>query len=245
MLWGYKLDIQEKFKDYHYSSLNDKCHTYSQVYYPVTKEANLISEKNSQVIELDDQPEETDSFIEIMSRRRSYADSLENDVVISKKLISKFCHTAFFGFEKERRMYPSGGSEYSVNSYFIFNDEQVANELSIHGNICTLDFDNNNLLSYKNESWKDKVCDCFIQKDLYGNSKLAIVLGVDLDNISKKYTDISYKLVQLEAGHIGQNIQLAAALYGLKTVPLQGYYDIDLGRLIGNNQTILYAFLVG
>jgi|GEM_PF-692108 len=245
MLWEYKPKVQEKFKNYHYSSLNDKEFTFSQVYYPVERKASLITEKESNVIELSEKPNEKLSFIDVLFQRKSYGYSLENNVAVTKELISKFCHVAFFGTEIGRRSYPSGGSQYNVNPYFIFNESQVANDLCLCGNVCALDFEKNNLLCYQKKNWKSEVAKCFIQENLFKDTKFAIVLGVNLDDISEKYTDISYKLVQLEAGHIGQNIQLAASLYGLKTVPLQGYYDVELGNLIGKKQTILYAFLVG
>ena len=100
------------------------------------------------------------------------------------------------------------------------------------------------LLVKQYQPWNE-ISKAFIQKYLANTAQFAIALSCDMSGISGKYTDISYKLVQQEAGHIGQNIQLVANYLGLESVPLGGFYDIELSKILGDNQTTLYAFLLG
>jgi len=46
----------------------------------------------------------------------------------------------------------------------------------------------------------------------------------------KKYRDFGYPIVLLEAGHLGQNIQLVATSLGLKSCPLAGFITEDLSK---------------
>jgi SagB-type dehydrogenase family enzyme len=63
-----------------------------------------------------------------------------------------------------------------------------------------------------------------------------------------KYEDRGYRYMLLEAGHVGQNVLLAATALGLGALPLGGFFDDDLARLLrlGREQEIpLYACALG
>ncbi|UZM98586.1 nitroreductase family protein [Lysinibacillus sp. MHQ-1] len=127
---------------------------------------------------------------------------------------------------------------------FLFNEQLVDMDLIEQGNIMLLNSDTQKLLVKQYVSW-DEISKAFIQKYLANTAQFAVALSCDMSGISGKYTDISYKLVQQEAGHIGQNIQLVANYLGLESVPLGGFYDIELSKLLSDHQTSLYAFLIG
>jgi SagB-type dehydrogenase family enzyme len=63
-----------------------------------------------------------------------------------------------------------------------------------------------------------------------------------------KYGLRGYRFALLEAGHIGQNIVLAATALGLAAVPLGGFYDRptdDFLGLDGVNESTLYTIAIG
>lgn len=65
---------------------------------------------------------------------------------------------------------------------------------------------------------------------------------------SYKYGLLAYKLAILEAGHLGQNIQLAATALNKKTIALCGYYDDKVEKFLkidGQERVCLYAFTLG
>lgn len=65
---------------------------------------------------------------------------------------------------------------------------------------------------------------------------------------SYKYGKLAYKLAILEAGHIGQNLQLSCAALGKRTTALCGFYDDkveDFLKLDGKNKVCLYVFTIG
>jgi len=63
-----------------------------------------------------------------------------------------------------------------------------------------------------------------------------------------KYGLRGYRFALLEAGHVGQNLLLAATALGLASVPVGGFYDRDVDRFLGCdgvNESALYAVSVG
>jgi len=63
-----------------------------------------------------------------------------------------------------------------------------------------------------------------------------------------KYALRGYRFALLEAGHLGQNLLLAAAALGLAAVPVGGVYDRrveDLLGVDGVNESLVYVFSLG
>ena len=63
-----------------------------------------------------------------------------------------------------------------------------------------------------------------------------------------KYALRGYRFALLEAGHLGQNLMLAASALGLAVVPVGGVYDRrveDLLGVDGVNESLVYAFSLG
>jgi SagB-type dehydrogenase family enzyme len=63
-----------------------------------------------------------------------------------------------------------------------------------------------------------------------------------------KYGLRGYRFTLLEAGHVGQNLLLAAAALELAALPVGGFYDRRVERLLGVdgvNESALYLFAVG
>ncbi|SLN70233.1 Nitroreductase family protein [Roseovarius albus] len=64
----------------------------------------------------------------------------------------------------------------------------------------------------------------------------------------KKYGDRGYRYMLFEAGHIAQNMNLAACALGLETLNLGGFFDDEINRLCGakrDEQLPLYAVAIG
>lgn len=63
-----------------------------------------------------------------------------------------------------------------------------------------------------------------------------------------KYGQRGYRFALLEAGHVGQNLLLAATALGLATVPLGGFFDRQVNDLLeidGLHEAALYVFPIG
>jgi SagB-type dehydrogenase family enzyme len=86
------------------------------------------------------------------------------------------------------------------------------------------------------------------QKHLALTSSLQIFIGAVLERTLIKYGERGYRFVLLEAGHVGQNLSLAALGLGLGCVNIGGYHDRMVDALLGFDglrQSALYLAAVG
>ncbi|MBG0829782.1 SagB/ThcOx family dehydrogenase [Planomonospora sp. ID67723] len=75
-----------------------------------------------------------------------------------------------------------------------------------------------------------------------------IVLVAFMDRVKFKYGERGYRFALLEAGHIAQNLLLAAKAEGLGAVPVGGFNDDALNAMLavdGCQEIALYAVLIG
>ncbi len=80
------------------------------------------------------------------------------------------------------------------------------------------------------------------------NAAFCIALSVVLPRSSFKYGQRAYRFALLEAGHIAQNLLLAAEGLGLGALPIGGFFDDDMNRLLnldGCQEFVVYLVLVG
>jgi len=63
-----------------------------------------------------------------------------------------------------------------------------------------------------------------------------------------KYNERGYRFVLLDAGHLGQNVCLMATAMNLGVLPIGGFLDDELNRLLdidGVHESVVYPLLVG
>jgi len=242
-LWDFKVDTSKLYKAYHYASINDELFTTAQIYKLPEKKVNDSKEKTLSN-KLIYSPNNENDFENVIYGRHSWPKEFPNSNTVGFEFISKFIQIAFVGGSKHNRNYPAGGAQYLVNTYFLFNENRVKKDFINKGNVCKIDFESNSLEHINDLPWNE-IEKAFIQNECVSTAQFAIVLAVNLDEINGKYLDIAYKLVQQETGHIGQNIQLVSQYMKLESLPLGGFYDININNIIKNSQTALYCFLIG
>lgn len=240
-LWSYKMNFQKNFLNYHFSTINIKEFAPSQQY--MLKE--FVSDEPSeatQSIQLIYKITDND-FEQVLTQRESFQDELYSEKKITKDIISQFCQIAFMGNKEIKRNYPSGGGLYPVKIYVVFNPDLMKDTI-FDNNLGYINFNEQRINLTEKVTWK-QMESAILPNNPIKSAQCVFALSVDMENISNKYTDISYKLVQQEVGHIGQNIQLTAQYLGLKSLPVQGYNDIELSKIIGNRQTVLSTVFLG
>ena len=76
------------------------------------------------------------------------------------------------------------------------------------------------------------------------------VIGAGLAGltIAREIAQRGWSVAVLEAGHVAQNVVLAATVLGLTVLPLGGFYDRRLDALVGADglaEASLYALVLG
>ncbi|MET3574198.1 SagB/ThcOx family dehydrogenase [Bhargavaea ullalensis] len=241
-LWDFSGGYEQLFQDYHYTTINDPAFTSMQVYKHSERTPPPV--EGAVVYPLAYEPDPANGLERALMSRHSWPFPFPNERVIDLPFISRFTQLAFIGSDRAGRTYPSGGARYEVKIHLLFNPSRVVGGALGRFNVCEVDADRACLAGKASVPW-ERIEEACIQKESVGSAQFAVVLTADLEAISEKYSDISYKLIQQEAGHIGQNVQLVANYLGIRSLPLGGFYDLPLGEIIGTGDAVLYTLLLG
>lgn len=125
-----------------------------------------------------------------------------------------------------RRLYPSGGALYPVETYLVSMHLGSQNGAVFHYNPTE------HSLELLTELPPDFSLDTLARKpsDL-DRSALVVFTGV-WERSSSKYGDLAYIHTLIEAGHMSQNILLVATSLGIQARPYAGFNDEHLIRLL-------------
>jgi SagB-type dehydrogenase family enzyme len=88
----------------------------------------------------------------------------------------------------------------------------------------------------------------FVQQDLLELAAAVVLVSAVFFRSVFKYGERGYRFVLLEAGHVVQNALLAAFGRGLAAVPVGGYFDRDVDRVIGLDglhESVVYSLMLG
>ncbi len=141
------------------------------------------------------------------------------------------------------RTAPSGGALYPVETYLSANlVEDLAPGL--------YHFDPRNFC-LDQISKKDSATDvaaCCLDQKFMANSAVSFIWSGVLRRMLSKYGNRGMRYVLLDAGHICQNLLVAAEATGNGACPVAAFYDEEMNNLLGldaTEETALYAAAVG
>ncbi|SFR52884.1 SagB-type dehydrogenase domain-containing protein [Yoonia tamlensis] len=147
------------------------------------------------------------------------------------------------GTQLLRRPVPSAGGLYPLEVYAL-----VRNVDGLAKGIYHYDSKADDLALIKQGDWEDQARDAFLTWSFVAQAPVVLCLGAVFARTQRKYGPRGYRYVLIEAGHVAQNICLAAAERDLATLCLGGYADTVLNRLIGldgQSEAIIYALGLG
>jgi SagB-type dehydrogenase family enzyme len=81
-----------------------------------------------------------------------------------------------------------------------------------------------------------------------GQANVCFILSAIFQRTRWRYRERTYRYVLLEAGHIGQNLYLAATSMGLGACAVGAFLDDDLNDLLGldgREEAVVYLLAVG
>ncbi len=94
----------------------------------------------------------------------------------------------------------------------------------------------------------DEVAALSTYPEIAGRCAVLLVIAAIFGRTRFKYGLRGYRFALLEAGHLAQNVVLAATALGLDAVPLGGFYDRQTDELLGLdgvNESALYTIALG
>lgn len=171
-----------------------------------------------------------------MSKRRSTR--FFSDKPVSFRKMSALFSTALgTGARKDdglaQRPYPSAGALYPVNCFMISRrvEKLYPGVYHINGDTESLEV----VRTYETQPMllEDEVKSAVISEPSIHRAAFFVLLTGDLEKITDKYGERGYRFLLIEAGHIAQNLSLAAVGCRIGHVALGGFCERALEQLVG------------
>jgi SagB-type dehydrogenase family enzyme len=185
-----------------------------------------------------------DSLDDLVARRRSGRAELSRAVrlpELAAVLAASYAATDHPG-GGSRRPVPSGGALYPLELYAI--------ALAVHGlerGIYHYDPFGHRLAQLDRVRWH-RLREAFVEPALLDSASVVLVVTAMFWRSRCKYGARGYRFALIEAGHLAQNTLLAATALDLPALPVGGFYDRRLDRLVGADsldEATLYALVLG
>jgi len=141
------------------------------------------------------------------------------------------------------RTAPSAGGLFPLEVYVLAREVNELSDGIYHYNVREHSVEMMQAGSWFEEFDKDLISAPFVV-----NANLIFFFSAIFNRTQKKYGPRGYRYILLEAGHVAQNLCLAAAEHNLGSLCMGGYYDTKLNHFFGFddlNEGIVYSVAVG
>jgi SagB-type dehydrogenase family enzyme len=191
---------------------------------------------NSKTIQLSRQFQEVNvSFAEILQKRKSMR-------TFSTKPLSKddlaFLLWASTGIQRtehgyEFRTCPSAGALYPIDTYIAANNVEDLKNGLYHYNIK-----NHLLEEIKLGNFGDKLAHAALDQEMCADASAVFIWTAIFRRSKWKYSQRAYRYIYLDAGHIAQNLALAAVNIACGSCEVGAFFDDELNSIVGIDGTI-------
>ncbi len=140
--------------------------------------------------------------------------------------LHEIAHILRNSYDITRHSVPSAGGLYPLKIYAIVINESE----SLQQGYYEYDPESGNAFRYCDEVDRQLLEYAFDSETLVHGAPLIIVVAGDMSRQSGKYSNRGYRYTLIEAGHVAQNMVLAASEVGLHSLEYGGFLDEVLGR---------------
>lgn len=141
------------------------------------------------------------------------------------------------------RTAPSAGALYPVETYVVLNAIE-----GVDRGIYHYDVQNHRLACVREGDFRRAVAGSALDQAMCAQAPLVFTWTALFERSKWKYDQRAYRYVYLDAGHIAQNVALAAVALGLGSCQIAALYDDECNALLdldGIEESILYMTAVG
>lgn len=148
-------------------------------------------------------------------------------------------HTSNF----EYRSAPSAGGLYPIETYLVVNNIIGIPQGIYHYNILDHVLD-----VVKVGDFRDRIITAELDQEMTGAAPVVFIWSAMVNRTKWKYRERGYRYIYLDAGHIAENLALAAVDLNLGSCQIAAFYDEELDDLLdldGAKETTIYSSVVG
>jgi len=207
-----------------------------------------IAEENKEIIELP-HPKDVQvdiKLVEAMEKRRSLRRYSDKPLTLEELSFLLWCTQGV----KEKyqnvtfRMVPSAGARHAFETYILVNNVKGLNS----GLYRYLALDHKLQEVEMSAEIADKLVDACLGQTFIKNSAVTFIWVAVAYRMTWRYGERGYRYMFLDAGHVAQNLYLAAEGIGCGTCVIGAYDDDAVNRLLGidgKEQFAIYLAAVG
>ena len=126
------------------------------------------------------------------------------------------------------RAVPSAGALYPIETYVVVNRVNALNPGLYH-----FDIKENQLILLKEGNFGSDLSQAGLGQEMLEEASCIFIWTAIVARSRWKYRERAYRYIYMDAGHIGQNLYLAAMAMNLGCCTVGAFYDEEVDRLIG------------
>jgi SagB-type dehydrogenase family enzyme len=143
----------------------------------------------------------------------------------------------------EFRTAPSAGALYPIETYIIANRVSDLEPGVYHYGIR-----NHELERLQTGDMRPRIVAAALGQEMCGQAPAVFVWTAIFARTKWKYAERAYRYIYLDAGHIAENLALAAVSLDLGTCPIGALFDDEVNELLeadGTDESVVYMSVVG
>jgi SagB-type dehydrogenase family enzyme len=143
----------------------------------------------------------------------------------------------------EFRTVPSAGALYPIETYLVINNVDQLPQGIYHYNIRMHSIEEIQLGNFSIDIAKGA-----LDQDMAAKAPIVFVWAAMFQRSKWKYHQRAYRYIYLDAGHIAENLALAAVDLDLGSCQIGALYDQEINTLLfldGTNESVIYLSVVG
>lgn len=143
-----------------------------------------------------------------------------------------------------KRTVPSAGSRHPLETYLAIN--KVENlQKGLYKYLC---LEHKLIMIQEDLQIMEKIVQCCNNQKFISNSAVVFIWSVNIYRMKWRHGERAYRYVFLDAGHVGQNLYLSAAVVNCGACTVSVFLDDNLNKLLnidGKNEFVIYMAAVG
>ncbi|MCK5833199.1 SagB/ThcOx family dehydrogenase [bacterium] len=194
----------------------------------------------AQIIDLPSPPGNGIDLHSVMETRRSRRSFSEGSITLSAISELMWATAGITDFAKGFRVAPSAGATFPIDTYLLV--ERIE---GIPPGIYRYIEDSHNLEVIMEGHFAEKLADAALGQGALHSAACVICLFAVVERTSARYGARAERYVDMEIGHIGQNIYLAVEGLNLSTVAIGAFHDDKVSELFSVDGIPRYLMPIG
>lgn len=185
-------------------------------------------------------PDKSTPLFQLLLKRKSVRRFKKEPLKLEE--VSKILWATYGLVDKKRRVVPSAGATYPVEVFMLARDIE-----GLRPGIYRYIEQEQSLVMVKEGDYSRDLARACLDQSWVEQAPVNVIVVAQYRKTTNWYGERGLRYIYMEAGHIGQNIYLAATEAGLGTVAIGAFYDEEVAELLGlgKEYLVLYIFPLG